>query len=261
MSFRIADMVDPAVLKAQGRPDGRAADQLRKVSITPGYNKHAEGSALIEVGDTRVLCTASVEERVPPFLKGKAEGWLTCEYGMLPRATCERTQREATRGRASGRTHEIQRLIGRSLRSVVDLKLLGERTLWVDCDVLQADGGTRTAAITGAFVALVEALRRLKRQGTLIDLPLLDFVAATSVGKVEGEIRLDLAYAEDSKAQVDMNVVKTGRGRFVEVQGTAEERPFDDADLRGLLAMGDKGVRELIAVQRAVLGDVPLRKE
>jgi ribonuclease PH len=261
MTFRIGDMIDPALLKTQGRPDGRAADQLRRVTITPGCSKHAEGSALIEVGDTRVLCTASVEERVPPFLKGKSEGWLTCEYGMLPRATSERMQREVTRGHASGRTHEIQRLIGRSLRSVLDLKLLGERTLWVDCDVLQADGGTRTAAITGAFVALVEALRRLKRQGTLIELPLLDFVAATSVGKVEGEIRLDLAYAEDSQAQVDMNVVKTGRGRFVEVQGTAEGRPFDEATLQGLLAMADKGVRELIAVQRGVLGDVPLRKE
>jgi ribonuclease PH len=260
MTFRIGDMIDSSSLAQEGRPDGRAADQLRPVKITPGNNKHAEGSALIEVGDTRVICTASVEERVPPFLKGKGTGWLTCEYGMLPRATTDRTQREVTRGRASGRTHEIQRLIGRSLRSVLDLKLLGERTLWVDCDVIQADGGTRTASITGAFVAVVEALRRLKRQGSLADLPLLDFVAATSVGKVEGEVRLDLAYREDSAAQVDMNVVKTGRGHFVEVQGTAEDRPFADTDLQALLAMADKGIRELIALQRSALGDVPLLK-
>jgi ribonuclease PH len=261
MTFRMGDLIDPATLKTEGRPDGRATDQMRPVTITAGVNKHAEGSALIEVGDTRVLCTVSIEERVPPFLKGKGEGWLTSEYGMLPRATSERMQREATRGHASGRTYEIQRLIGRSLRSVLDLKRLGERTLWVDCDVLQADGGTRTAAITGAFVAVVEALRRLKRQGTAPELPLLDFLAATSVGKVEGELRLDLAYAEDAKAQVDMNVIKTGRGRFVEVQGTAEERPFDDADLQGLLALADAGVQQLIAIQRKVLGDVPLRKE
>jgi ribonuclease PH len=261
MTFRIGDMIDSSLLKTQGRPDGRAADQLRRVVITPGYSKHAEGSALIEVGDTRVLCTVSVEERVPPFLKGKGEGWVTSEYGMLPRATTERTQREATKGHASGRTHEIQRLIGRSLRSVVDLKCLGERTLWVDCDVLQADGGTRTASITGAFVALVEAVKRLKNKGSIAELPLTDFVAATSVGKVGGEVRLDLGYIEDSSAQVDMNVVKTGRGRFVEVQGTAEDRPFDQADLEALLAMADRGIRELIAMQRKVVGEIPLRKE
>ncbi len=254
-------MVDSSSLKTQGRPDGRLADQLRPVTITPGYNKHAEGSALIEVGDTRVHCTVSVEERVPPFLKGKGAGWITGEYGMLPRATTERTQREVVKGHASGRTYEIQRLIGRSLRAVVDMKLLGERTLWVDCDVLQADGGTRTASITGAFVALVEALRRLKRQGSIAELPLLDFVAATSVGKIDGEVRLDLGYAEDSSAQVDMNVVRTGRGRFVEVQGTAEDRPFDDADLKAMLTMAEKGIRELIAIQRKTLGDVPLRRE
>jgi ribonuclease PH len=261
MTFRIGDMIDSASLKTQGRPDGRAADQLRPVTITPGYNKHAEGSALIEVGDTRVLCTVSIEERVPPFLKGKQLGWITSEYGMLPRATTERMQREATKGHASGRTYEIQRLIGRSLRAVVDMKLLGERTLWVDCDVLQADGGTRTASITGAFVAMVEALRKLKRQGTIGDLPLLDFVAATSVGKIDGEVRLDLGYAEDSNAQVDMNIVRTGRGRFVELQGTAEDRPFDDADLKAMLMMAEKGIRELIAIQRKVLGDVTLRRE
>ncbi len=253
MTFRIGDMIDRSLLKSEGRPDGRAADQLRKVLITPGVSKHAEGSALIEVGDTRVLCTVSVEERVPPFLKGKSEGWVTCEYGMLPRATTERTQREATKGHASGRTHEIQRLIGRSLRSVVDLKCLGERTLWVDCDVLQADGGTRTASITGAFVALVEATKRLKKQGSIAELPVTDFVAATSVGKVGGEVRLDLAYLEDSAAQVDMNVVKTGRGRFVEVQGTGEEATFSQEQLDGLLVLARKGLAELSALQAAFL--------
>jgi ribonuclease PH len=260
MTFRIGDMIDPSLLKTQGRPDGRANDQLRPIVITPGYNKHAEGSALIEVGDTRVVCTVSVEERVPPFLKGKGTGWVTSEYGMLPRATTERTQREAARGHPSGRTHEIQRLIGRSLRSVIDLKLLGERTLWVDCDVIQADGGTRTASITGAFVALAEALKRLKKQSVLAELPIVDFVAATSVGKVGGDVRLDLSYVEDSSAQVDMNVVKTGQGRFVEVQGTAEDRPFEQADLDALLAMADKGIRELIDMQRKIVGEIPLRK-
>jgi ribonuclease PH len=264
MTFRIGDFklqIDPAVLKSDGsRPDGRAPDELRPVTITPGYSKHAEGSALIEVGDTRVICTVSVEERVPPFLKGKGEGWITSEYGMLPRATSERSQREATRGHASGRTHEIQRLIGRSLRAIVDLKALGERTLWIDCDVLQADGGTRTASITGACVALVEALRRLKKQGSIAELPIVDLVAATSVGKVAGKVLLDLAYAEDSRAQVDMNVIKTGRGLFVEVQGTAEAEPFPQAELDALLAMADKGVRELIALQRKVLGDLTFKK-
>ena len=264
MTFRIGDFklqIDPALLKTNGaRPDGRSPDQLRTITITPGYSKHAEGSALIEIGDTRVLCTVSIEERVPPFLKGKGEGWITSEYGMLPRATTERMQREATRGHASGRTHEIQRLIGRSLRAIVDLKALGERTLWVDCDVLQADGGTRTASITGACVALVEALRKLKKQGSMAELPITDLVAATSVGKVAGQVRLDLAYLEDSKAQVDMNVVKTGRGLFVEVQGTAEDRPFPQEELDALLAMADKGVRELIAVQRRVLGEITFRK-
>jgi ribonuclease PH len=230
------------------------------VTITPRFLKHAEGSALIEVGDTKVVCTVSVEDRVPPFLKGKGEGWITSEYGMLPRATTSRVQRESGRGGPSGRTHEIQRLIGRSLRAVVDLKGLGERTLWVDCDVIQADGGTRTASITGAFVALVEALRHLKKQGSILELPVTDFVAATSVGKVGSEILLDLAYEEDSVAQVDMNVVKTGRGRFVEVQGTAEDTPFTDDELRDLLAAADKGIKELIALQKKILGDVELKK-
>jgi ribonuclease PH len=266
VSFRIGDFklqIDPSVLARQGkkmRSNGRAPDQLRNVKITPSYIKHAEGSALIEVGDTRVICTVSVEERVPPFLKGKGEGWITAEYGMLPRATTTRSQREASKGRPSGRTHEIQRLVGRSLRAVVDMKALGERTLWVDCDVIQADGGTRTASITGSFVALVEALRHLKKQGQSPELPVMDFVAATSVGKVDGAILLDLEYSEDSKAEVDMNVVKTGRGLFVEVQGTAEDTPFSDEDLKGLMAAADKGIAELIALQRGVLGDLTLLK-
>ncbi len=242
------------------RSDGRKADELRRVSITPNFIKHAEGSVLIEVGDTRVCCTVSVEEKVPPFLKGKGEGWVTAEYGMLPRATTTRTQREASRGKPSGRTQEIQRLVGRSLRAVVDMKALGERTLWVDCDVIQADGGTRTASITGAFVALVLALRVLPQKNAFSELPLLDFVAATSVGKVAGQIYLDLKYDEDSAAEVDMNVVKTGRGQFVEVQGTAEASPFGDDDLMSLLAAADKGIQELIAAQRKLLGDVPLKK-
>jgi ribonuclease PH len=264
VTFRIGDFkpqIDPALLQKDGRRlDGRAADQLRPTTITPRWNKHAEGSALIEVGDTRVICTVSIENRVPQFLKGQGEGWITAEYGMLPRATSTRSEREAARGKPSGRTHEIQRLIGRSLRAVVHTKGLGERTLWVDCDVIQADGGTRTAAITGSFVALVEALRWLKKQGSIAELPVHDFVAATSVGKLNDEILLDLNYEEDSRADVDMNVVRTGRGRFVELQGTAEEHPFSDEELRGLLAAADKGVQELIALQKQVLGNVPLLK-
>jgi ribonuclease PH len=265
MGFRIGDFklqIDPKLLEKgrNMRSDGRAPDQLRPVTVTPRFNKHAEGSALIEVGDTKVVCTGSVEERVPPFLKGKGEGWITSEYGMLPRSTSTRSQREASRGHPSGRTHEIQRLIGRSLRAVVDMKALGERTLWVDCDVIQADGGTRTAAITGSFVALVEALRHMKRAGQVGELPLLDFVAATSVGRVGGQILLDLNYDEDSKAEVDMNIVKTGRGLFVEIQGTAESTPFGDPELAALMAAADKGIQELVALQKKVLGEVPLRE-
>jgi ribonuclease PH len=264
--FRIGDSlkIDPALQARQGtnmRRDGRAPDQIRPVTITPRFIKHAEGSALIQVGDTKVVCTVSTEERVPPFLKGQGEGWITCEYAMLPRATNTRNQREVTKGRASGRTHEIQRLIGRSLRAVVDTKALGERTLWVDCDVLQADGGTRTAAITGAFVALVEALRHLKGNGAFVELPVYDYVAATSVGKIDGQALLDLNYDEDSKAEVDMNVVKTGRGRFVEVQGTAEETAFGEDELVDMLALAHKGTRELIEAQRAIVGDIAFRKE
>ncbi len=264
MSFRLGDFkqqIDPALLARDGvRPDGRGPDELRPAKVTTGYLKHAEGSCLIELGDTRVVCTASIEEKVPPFLKGKGEGWVTAEYGMLPRATSTRSQREASRGGPSGRTHEIQRLIGRSLRAVVDLKALGERTVWIDCDVIQADGGTRCASITGAFVALVEALRRLRRQGSLAALPVRDFVAAVSVGRVKDAILLDLKYEEDSTAQVDMNVVKTGDGRFVEVQGTAEGQPFSEDEMRQLLATADKGIRELVAVQRKALGDFEPRK-
>jgi ribonuclease PH len=266
VSFRVGDSlkIDRALIERQDRTmrtDGRSADQLRPLTITPRYSKHAEGSALIEVGDTRVLCTVSVEDRVPPFLKGQGQGWVTAEYGMLPRATSTRTQREVSKGRASGRTHEIQRLIGRSLRAVVDVRALGERTLWVDCDVIQADGGTRTAAITGSFVALVEALRHLQSQRAFAELPICDFVAATSVGRVEGQILLDLNYAEDSQAEVDMNVVKTGRGQFVEIQGTAEDSPFSDEEMAGLMSAADKGIRELVEAQKRALGDVVLKKE
>jgi ribonuclease PH len=267
LSFRIGDFkrqIDPALLKRPGggmRNDGRAPDQLRPVTITSRFIKHAEGSALIQVGDTKVVCTVSVEERVPPFLKGQGEGWITAEYGMLPRATTTRSQREASKGKPSGRTHEIQRLIGRSLRAVVDMKALGERTLWVDCDVIQADGGTRTASITGAFVAMVDALRFLKQKGSFGELPLLDFVAATSVGKCNGQVLLDLNYEEDSKAEVDMNIVKTGRGLFVEVQGTAEHTPFSGDELQALMASADKGIQELVALQRQTLGDVALKPE
>jgi ribonuclease PH len=264
MGFRIGDFkdrIDPGVIPPKtARTDGRAANQLRPVAITPHFIKHAEGSALIELGDTKVVCTVSIEEKVPQFLKGKGEGWITSEYGMLPRATTTRTQRESTKGRPSGRTHEIQRLIGRSLRAVVDLRALGERTFWIDCDVIQADGGTRTASITGSFVALVEALKHLRQKGAFSELPVRDFVAATSVGKVGGAIYLDLKYDEDCRAEVDMNIVKTGRGEFVEVQGTAEATPFPQADLDALMAVADKGIRELIAAQRKIVGDLPLVK-
>jgi ribonuclease PH len=259
VSFRMGDFkpkIDPAVLErdARVRLDGRAPDQLRPVKITTGYIKHAEGSCLVEVGDTRVVCTVSFEDRVPPFLRGQGEGWITAEYGMLPRATTTRSQREASRGRPSGRTQEIQRLIGRSLRAVVDMKALGERTVWIDCDVIQADGGTRCASITGAFVALVEALRALHKKGALKELPITDHVAAVSVGKVGDKVLLDLKYEEDSTAHVDMNVVKTGDGRFVEVQGTAEGEPFSDDEMLELLAAADKGIRELVEAQKKALG-------
>ncbi|MFO1364333.1 MAG: ribonuclease PH [Burkholderiales bacterium] len=236
------------------RPSGRARDALRPVRIVRGYTKHAEGSVLVEFGDTRVLCTASVEERVPPFLKDKGRGWVTAEYGMLPRATNTRTDREASRGRQSGRTLEIQRLIGRSLRAVSDLAALGPRTIQVDCDVLQADGGTRTASITGAFVAVHDAVEKLRAAGLVTGAPLRDFVAAVSVGVYRGEPVLDLDYAEDSACDTDMNVVMTGAGGFVELQGTAEGAPFTRAEMDALVGLAERGIRALIAQQRAALG-------
>jgi len=237
------------------RPSGRRPDALREVRITRGFTRHAEGSVLVEFGDTRVLCTASVEESVPPFLRGKGEGWVTAEYGMLPRATHTRSAREAAKGKQSGRTQEIQRLIGRSLRAVVDLKALGERQITLDCDVLQADGGTRTAAITGACVALHEALGKLVAAGTLASHPMREMVAAISVGIVAGQPVLDLDYTEDSGCDTDMNVVMTATGGIVEVQGTAEGAPFSRAELDALLVLAEKGIGELVAAQQQALAD------
>jgi ribonuclease PH len=238
------------------RADDRLAEQLRPTRISPHYLIHGEGSVLIEAGQTKVICTASVEDRVPPFLRNSGKGWVTAEYGMLPRATTTRTQREARAGRVGGRTQEIQRLIGRSLRAVTRLEDLGERTVTLDCDVIQADGGTRTASITGAFVALVLALGKLKEAGTLRTIPVTDYVAATSVGIVTGQPLLDLAYEEDSKADVDMNIVKTGSGLYIELQGTAEALPFGREALNQLLDLGDTGIRQLIVLQRGILGSL-----
>jgi ribonuclease PH len=236
------------------RPSGRRCDELRPVRIQRRYTLHPEGSVLVEFGDTRVLCTASVEERVPPFLKDKGRGWVTAEYGMLPRATNTRGEREAARGRQSGRTQEIQRLIGRALRAVVDLEALGPRSVLIDCDVLQADGGTRTAAITGAFVALHDALGWLREKNLVLRDPVRDFVAAVSVGIYAGEPVLDLDYAEDSACGCDMNVVMTGSGGYVEVQGTAEGAPFVRREMNALLGLAEKGIAELIGHQRRALG-------
>ena len=238
------------------RPHDRAPHELRPTIITPHFLLHAEGSVLIEVGRTRVVCAASVEDRVPPFLRGSGKGWVTAEYGMLPRATTTRTTREASQGKVGGRTMEIQRLIGRSMRTVVRLPELGERTIWIDCDVIQADGGTRTASITGAFVALVLALDRMRQQEQLRTMPVKDYVAATSVGIVAGMPLLDLAYEEDSQADVDMNIVKTGDGRFIEIQGTAEAEPFGSDALAGLLELADRGITDLIAKQREIVGSI-----
>jgi len=235
------------------RNDGRAPDQMRVTRFTPDFVPVAEGSVLIEVGHTRVVCTATVNAGVPSFLKGSGKGWVTGEYGMLPRATEQRTPREASRGKQSGRTLEISRLIGRSLRAITDMQKLGECTVWLDCDVIQADGGTRTASITGAFVALALALERLVAAGMLKSMPLLDSVAATSVGLIGGEPMLDLCYEEDARADVDMNVIMTGSGRFVELQASAEGRPFDDGELRRLIALAEGGIRRLTEYQRELL--------
>lgn len=233
------------------RANDRAYDELRTVKILRQYTKIPEGSVLIEIGETRVLCTATVEDKVPPFQKGSGKGWVTAEYAMIPRATQTRTQRESSKGKIAGRTMEIQRLIGRALRSVVDLKKLGERTIWLDCDVLQADGGTRTASITGAYVALVDAVQYLLEKKIIRTNPIIDNLAAISVGKVQGQAVLDLDYEEDSLAEVDMNVVMTGTGKFVEIQGTAEETPFSRSDLDAFLQLAEKGIRSLMEVQKS----------
>ncbi|MDI6689218.1 MAG: ribonuclease PH [Actinomycetota bacterium] len=236
------------------RVDGRKPDEIRKVNIVRNFIPYAEGSVLFELGDTRVVCTASIEEKVPSFLKDTGQGWVTAEYSMLPRATEIRTPRESTMGRVAGRTQEIQRMIGRSLRSVVDLKDLGELTIWIDCDVIQADGGTRTAAITGSFIALYDALHCLLKQKRISEIPLSEYVAATSVGIVDGELRLDLCFQEDAGAQVDMNVVMTDTGKIIEIQGTAERYPFTRKEFQQLLDLAEKGIRELIKIQKSLIG-------
>lgn len=238
------------------RHDGRQPDQTRPISLVTPYLKHAEGSVLIEVGDTKVICTASVEERVPPFMKGQGKGWITAEYSMLPRATQTRNQREAAKGKLGGRTMEIQRLIGRALRSVVDLGKLGERTITMDCDVIQADGGTRTTSITGAFVAMAYAINKLYENKMIATFPITDFLGSVSVGIVGGQTLLDLNYEEDSKAKVDMNVVMTGRGKFVEVQGTGEDSPFSRDELNQLLALAETGIRQMLQKQKEALGPI-----
>jgi ribonuclease PH len=242
------------------RSDNRNPDQMRPVNIIPHYISTAEGSCLIELGNTRVICTATVEDSVPQFLRNSGKGWVTAEYGMLPRSTLTRTPREVAKGRPSGRTHEIQRLIGRSLRAVTDMDKLGERTLFVDCDVIQADGGTRTASITGAFVAMGLAMTAMVETGTLTVAPIRDYIAATSVGIVDGNVLLDLCYDEDSRADVDMNLVITGSKKIVEVQATAEHRPFDDAQLAQMMALARKGIESLVARQQAVLKGLLLRQ-
>jgi len=238
------------------RIDGRESDMLRPVKITRNYTKYAEGSVLMEMGDTKVICTATVEEKVPPFKKGTGEGWITAEYSMLPRATQERNQRDISRLKLNGRNSEIQRLIGRALRSVVDLAAMGERTITVDCDVIQADGGTRTASITGGFVALMDAFYKLVKNGTLPKIPVNNFVAAVSVGVVDGNELLDLCYAEDSNAKVDMNIIMNEQGQFIEIQGTGEDSPFSKEEFNRLLALGEKGINELISIQMKVLKDI-----
>jgi len=238
------------------RTDGRKSKQLRPLRITPGYLKTADGSVLIEVGDTKVICTAKLEERVPQFLRNSGKGWITAEYGMLPGSSQTRIGRESVRGKIGGRTHEIQRLIGRSLRAIADLRKLGEKTIWIDCDVIQADGGTRTASITGAYVALVEAVRGWLKRGMINQDPIKDAVAAVSIGIIEGKILLDLAYDEDSRADVDMNFVMTGSGKFIEVQGTAESIPFTKKQMERMTEMAQEGIRELLKAQKQVLASM-----
>jgi len=237
------------------RSSGRAYDQMRPVRMIPGFTKYAEGSVLIEIGETKVICTASIDERVPMFLRGQGKGWVTAEYSMLPRATETRTQREAGRNQLSGRTQEIQRLIGRSLRAVVDGRRIGERTIYIDCDVIQADGGTRTASITGGFVAMVLALKKLYNEGKVAGpIPVSDYVAAVSVGMIGGRALLDLDYAEDSRAEVDMNVVRTGSGQFIEIQGTAESKPFSESQMSEMTALASQGISSLLEQQVVTLG-------
>ena len=238
------------------RVDGRRTDEIRSVKVTRPFIKYADGSVLIEMGETKVICTASVEEKVPPFLRDKGQGWVTAEYAMLPRATHDRMPREAARGKQSGRTLEIQRLVGRALRAVTDLSAMGERTVWIDCDVIQADGGTRTASITGAFIALADAFAALKEKKVLKKTPLVDFLAAVSVGRVGGVAMADLCYEEDFRAEVDMNLVMTGRGRLVEVQGTAERGSFAKEELDRFLALGWDGIQQLIKLQKDCIGDL-----
>jgi ribonuclease PH len=237
-----------------GRIDGRRRDQVRPVKVTRNFTKYAEGSVLIEMGDTKVICTASVEEKVPPFLKGKGSGWVTAEYAMLPRATHDRSPREAVKGKQGGRTLEIQRLVGRALRAVIDTTRLGERTVWIDCDVIQADGGTRTASITGSFVALADAMTVLKKKDLVKKNPLTEYLAAISIGKVGGQVLVDLAYEEDSHAEVDLNLVMTGAGQYVEVQGTAERTPFNKKDMDEFLDLGWGAIRELVELQKSLIG-------
>jgi len=232
------------------RADGRKNDQMRSVKITRNYTKYAEGSVLIEVGDTKVICTASIEDKVPPFIKGTGEGWITSEYSMLPRSTQTRKPRDVSKGKPDGRTVEIQRLIGRALRSIVDLKALGEKTIWIDCDVIQADGGTRTSSITGAFVALVDAVNKMHKHNPFKVYPIRNFVSAVSVGIVNDVKVLDLCYTEDSNAKVDMNIVMTDSGEFIEIQGTGEESPFSKKDLEELMALGEKGIKQMIQLQK-----------
>ncbi|MET0585861.1 MAG: ribonuclease PH [Candidatus Binatia bacterium] len=238
------------------RSDGRKPNQLRALTITPTYIKTADGSVLIEMGDTRVICTAKLEERVPPFLRNSGKGWITAEYGMLPGSSEQRISRESSRGKVGGRTHEIQRLIGRSLRSVADLKSLGERSVWIDCDVIQADGGTRTASITGAYIALMEAARVWRKRGILSADLVKDAVAAVSIGIVDGKILLDLCYEEDSKADVDMNFVMTGSGKFIEVQGTAESAPFTKKQMERMAEIAHQGIKELLQAQKKVIASL-----